>query len=68
MLYVKSNFHKVNFKETPYELWKSKRPNISYFHPFGTRCYILNNEKEQLAKFDSKSDEEKFLGYSLTSI
>ena len=33
-------------KKTPYELWKGKRPNISYFHPFGTKCYILNNEKD----------------------
>ena len=54
-------------KKTPYELWKGKRPNISYFHPFGTKCYILNNGKDQLAKFDAKSDEGVFLGYSLTS-
>ena len=54
-------------KKTPYELWKGKRPNISYFHPFGTKCYILNNGKDNLAKFDAKSDEGVFLGYSLTS-
>ena len=22
-------------KKTPYELWKGRKPNISYFHPFG---------------------------------
>ena len=55
------------FKKAPYELWKDKRPNISYFHPFGTKSYILNNEKDHLAKFDAKSDEGVFLGYSLTN-
>ena len=54
-------------KKTPYELWKGKRPNISYFHPFGTKCYILNNRKDQLVKFDVRSNEDVFLGYSSTS-
>ena len=54
-------------KKTPYELWKDKRPNISYFHPFGTKCYILNNGNDQIAKFDAKSDEGVFHGYSLNS-
>ena len=51
---------------TPYELWKGRRPNISHFHPFGCKCFILNT-KDQLAKFDSKMDEGIFLGYSDTS-
>ena len=41
--------------------------SISYFHPFGTKCYILNNGKDQLAKFDARSDEGIFLRYALTS-
>jgi len=49
-----------------YELWKNIKPNISYFHIFGCYCYILNN-KEQLGKFDTKSDKVIFLGYSTTS-
>jgi len=48
-------------KKTPYELWKGKKPNISYFHAFGCKCFILNNGKEQLGKFDAKSDEGFFL-------
>ncbi|KAG7584165.1 GAG-pre-integrase domain [Arabidopsis suecica] len=52
--------------KTPYELWKGKTPNMSYFHVFGCRCYILN-DKDYLGKFDSKSDEGMFLGYSETS-
>jgi len=52
--------------KTPYELWKGRKPNISYFHIFGCYCYILNN-KDSLGKFDSKSDKVIFLGYSSTS-
>ncbi|CAN0908181.1 Retrovirus-related Pol polyprotein from transposon RE1, partial [Linum grandiflorum] len=42
---------------------KNLKPNISYFHPFGCRCFILNT-KDHLGKFDAKSDEGIFLGYS----
>jgi len=49
--------------KTPYELWKNIKPNISYFHIFGCYCYILN-DKENLGKFDSKSDKGIFLGYA----
>ena len=49
-------------KKTPYELWKDKKPNISYFHIFGSIYYILNDH-EHLDKFDAKSDTGVFLGY-----
>ena len=54
-------------KKTPYELWKDRRPNISYFYVIGCKCFIHNNNKENLGKFDARSDEEIFLGYSITS-
>ena len=50
--------------KTPYEIWKGKKPNISYFHPFGCKVFILNNRKDNLGKFDAKSDIGIFLGYS----
>ncbi|RDY09775.1 hypothetical protein CR513_05815, partial [Mucuna pruriens] len=50
---------KPTLKGTPYELWKGIQPNISYFHPFGCECFILNT--------NPKSDEGKFLGYSIVS-
>ncbi|KAI5339507.1 hypothetical protein L3X38_018779 [Prunus dulcis] len=53
-------------KQTPYELWKGKKPNVSYFRVFGSTCYILR-DREHLAKFDSKSDKGIFLGYSTSS-
>ena len=39
---------------------------MKYFRVFGSRCYILN-DWENLGKFDAKSDEGIFLGYSTTS-
>ena len=48
--------------KTPYELWKGKTPNLSYFHVFGCKCYVLN-DKEHLGKFDARSDEGMFLKY-----
>ena len=52
--------------KTPYELWNSKTPNISYFRVFGCKCYILNT-KDYLGKFASKMDVGVFLGYSNSS-
>ena len=52
--------------KTPYELWNNKKPNVSYFKVFGCKCFILN-EKDALGKFDAKSDEGIFLGYSSIS-
>ena len=49
--------------KTPYELWKNKKPNISYFKVFGSKFFILNT-KDNLGKFDTKSNVEIFLGYS----
>ena len=51
---------------TPYELWKGRKANISYFHPFGCQCFILNT-KDTLGKFDSKCDSGTLLGYFETS-
>ena len=52
--------------KTPYELWNNKKPNVSYFKVFDCKCFVLN-EKDALGKFDTKSDEGIFLGYSYTS-
>ena len=51
---------------TPYEIWRSKKPNLKYFHGFGSTCFILN-DREQRSKFDAKSDEGIFLVYSLNT-
>ncbi|CAN1273905.1 Retrovirus-related Pol polyprotein from transposon TNT 1-94 [Linum perenne] len=52
--------------KTPYELLKNKIPSIGYFHHFGCHCFVLNT-KDHLGKFDAKSSESIFIGYSLKS-
>ena len=47
-------------KNTPYELWKGRKPNISCFHPFGCQCFILNT-KDKLRKFDAECDNGTLL-------
>jgi len=54
-------------KKTPYELFKGRKPNISHLKVFGCKCFILNNGKNNLGKFDPKADEGIFLSYSLHS-
>ena len=44
----------------------TKKPRVKYFRVFGSKCYILN-DRENLGKFDARSDEGMFLGYSTTS-
>ncbi|KAH9698219.1 hypothetical protein KPL71_023937 [Citrus sinensis] len=55
-----------HLNKTPYELWKDGKPNIGYFKVFGCKCFILNT-KDNLGKFDPKSDIGIFLGYSNSS-
>ena len=51
---------------TPYEIWRGKKPNLKYFHEFGSTCVILNN-REQRSKFNVKRNQGIFLGYSLNN-
>ena len=48
-------------KKTPYELFKGRKPNIFHLKVFGYKCFILNNGKNNLDKFDPKADEGIFL-------
>ena len=52
--------------KTSYEIWREKKPKVKYFRIFGSKCYILN-DRENLEKFDAKSDEGIFVGYSTNS-
>ena len=51
---------------TAYEIWKGKKPSVKYFRVFGSKCYILR-DREYLTKFDTRSSECIFLGYSNNS-
>ncbi|XP_031268825.1 uncharacterized protein LOC116127306 [Pistacia vera] len=59
-------FLRKGTSQTPYELRKGKKPDLSYFHVFACKCYVLN-DRDLLGKFDSKSDKGVFLGYSSNS-
>ena len=50
---------------TPFELWYGYPQNVMYFKIFGSKCYILKDNRNE--KFDAKSDEGIFLGYSTRS-
>ena len=52
---------------TPFELFYNKISIIAYFKVFGSNCFIILNTKDNLDKFDVKSDEDIFLSYSLHS-
>ncbi|GJT91768.1 retrovirus-related pol polyprotein from transposon TNT 1-94 [Tanacetum coccineum] len=51
---------------TPYKLLRGRKLNLNYFRVFGSKCFILNT-KDYLTKFDPKSYEGVFLGYSQNS-
>ncbi|GJX11113.1 retrovirus-related pol polyprotein from transposon TNT 1-94 [Tanacetum coccineum] len=48
---------------TPYEIFKERIPDISYFHVFGCLVFI-HNHKDHLGKFDAKDDD----GFTNTSV
>jgi hypothetical protein len=52
-----------NHDKTPYELWFGRPTSIKHFRIFGIKCYI-NNDEDNLGKFDPRSDEGILLGYS----
>ncbi|GKF03803.1 putative ribonuclease H-like domain-containing protein [Tanacetum coccineum] len=52
--------------KTPYELFRGFKPALSFIRPFGCHVTILNT-LDNLGKFDRKSEEGFFVGYSLSS-
>ncbi|GJY45644.1 putative ribonuclease H-like domain-containing protein [Tanacetum coccineum] len=52
--------------KTPYELFRGRTLALSFMRPFG--CYVtILNTLDYLGKFDGKSDEVFFVGYSMNS-
>ncbi|GKB34672.1 putative ribonuclease H-like domain-containing protein [Tanacetum coccineum] len=52
--------------KTHYELFRGFKPALSFMRPFGCHVTILNT-LYSLGKFNGKSDEGFFVGYSLSS-
>jgi hypothetical protein len=66
---VNTTCHAINWlylhrllKKTSYELLTGNKPNVSYFHVFGSKCYILV-KKGRHSKFSPKAVEGFLLGY-----
>jgi hypothetical protein len=53
--------HRI-IKKTSYELLTSKKPNVSYFRAFGSKCFILV-KRGRKSKFAPKAVEGFLLGY-----
>ncbi|GKB24249.1 retrovirus-related pol polyprotein from transposon TNT 1-94 [Tanacetum coccineum] len=51
------------YNKTPYELMHDKKPDLSYFHVFGSLCYLTNDSK-YLGKLKAKADIGIFVGYT----
>jgi transposase InsO family protein len=49
-------------KKKPYELLTDKKPNVSYFRVFGSKCFILI-KRGRNSKFAPKAVEGFLLGY-----
>ncbi|GKD07658.1 retrovirus-related pol polyprotein from transposon TNT 1-94 [Tanacetum coccineum] len=52
--------------KTPYELIRGRKPNVQYFHVFGSLCYPTNDH-DDLGKMKPKADIGIFVGYSESS-
>ncbi|GJT30918.1 retrovirus-related pol polyprotein from transposon TNT 1-94 [Tanacetum coccineum] len=56
----------TRYNKTPYELLHGRKPNMEYFHVFGSLCY-LTNDRDDLGKMKPKADIGIFIRYSETS-
>ncbi|GJY96770.1 integrase, catalytic region, zinc finger, CCHC-type containing protein [Tanacetum coccineum] len=56
----------TRYNKTPYELIRGQKPNIQYFHVFGSLWYPTN-DRDDLGKMKSKADIGIFIGYSESS-
>ncbi|GJT15941.1 retrovirus-related pol polyprotein from transposon TNT 1-94 [Tanacetum coccineum] len=64
-IHNRSTVH-TRHNKTPYELIRSRKPNIEYFHVFGSLCYPTNN-RDDLGKMKPKVEIGVFIGYSESS-
>ncbi|GJW84706.1 retrovirus-related pol polyprotein from transposon TNT 1-94 [Tanacetum coccineum] len=50
------------YNKMPYELIKGRKPNVQYFHVFGSLCYPTT-DRDDLGKIKPKADIGIFVGY-----
>lgn len=59
-------YFKPRTMKTAYKLQKGRKPNVKYFKIFGRNCFILKY-RENVGKFDTRSDEGISFGYLSSS-
>ncbi|GJS92331.1 retrovirus-related pol polyprotein from transposon TNT 1-94 [Tanacetum coccineum] len=52
----------TRYNKTPCELIRRTKPNVQYFHVFGSLCYPTN-DRDDLGKMKPKADIGIFIGY-----
>ncbi|GJR47935.1 retrovirus-related pol polyprotein from transposon TNT 1-94 [Tanacetum coccineum] len=52
---------RLRYNKTPYELMQDKKPDLSFFHVFGSLCYPTNDHGKELGKFDAIDNIGNFL-------
>nr|GEX00617.1 hypothetical protein [Tanacetum cinerariifolium] len=57
----------TRYNKTPYELIRGRKPNVQYFHMFGSMCYPTN-DCDDLGKMKSKADIGIFLVARLEAV
>lgn len=57
---------KVFMNHTPFEVWRDRKPFVSYLRIFGCIAYALINSQFR-HKLDEKSEKFIFMGYSTQS-
>ncbi|GJY04237.1 retrovirus-related pol polyprotein from transposon TNT 1-94 [Tanacetum coccineum] len=58
-----SSLIRLRYYKTPYELMHDEKPDLSFFHVFGSLCYPTN-DSEDLGKLNAKADIGIFVGYA----
>ncbi|GJU78284.1 putative ribonuclease H-like domain-containing protein [Tanacetum coccineum] len=66
LLYSESFYCTHWHNKTKYELICGRKPNVQYFHVFGSLCYPTN-DRDDLGKMKPKADIGIFVGYSESS-
>ncbi|GJU35194.1 retrovirus-related pol polyprotein from transposon TNT 1-94 [Tanacetum coccineum] len=56
----------TQYNKTLYELIRGRKPNVQYFHVFGSLCYLIH-DCDDLGKMKPKADIGIFIGYSESS-
>nr|GEX16557.1 retrovirus-related Pol polyprotein from transposon TNT 1-94 [Tanacetum cinerariifolium] len=56
----------TQYNKTPYDLIRGRKPNVQYFHVFGSLCYPTK-DRDDLEKMKPKADIGIFIGYSESS-